>query len=116
MQGHVAAVVAVTRHRFASLLRLVGAPTEVEGLPFVGIVMLAVKALVSANITCFLYSDQHHYKESFYPPVAVAISAALGEGWSGGVVKWGVRVIGGVVRVGMTERLARLQMAFISSG
>ena len=49
MQGHVAAVVAVTRHRLASLLRLVGAPTEVEGLPFVGIVVLAVKALVSAN-------------------------------------------------------------------
>ena len=114
MQGHVAAVVAVTRHRFASFLGLVGAPTEVEGLPFVGIVMLVVKALVSANIMCFLYSDQQ--QESFYPPVIVAISAALGEGWSGGVIKWGVRVIGGVVRVGMTERLASLQMAFISSG
>ena len=49
MQGHVAAVVAVTRHKFASLLGLVGDPAEVEGLPFVVIVVLAVKALVSAN-------------------------------------------------------------------
>ena len=64
MQGHVAAVVAVTRHKFASLLGLVGDPAEVEGLPFVGIVVLAVKALVSANNVLY-YSDQHHYRSLF---------------------------------------------------
>lgn len=54
VQGHIAAVVGVTRHRFSSFLGLVGTPTEVKGLSFVGVVMLAVKALVSANITCFI--------------------------------------------------------------
>ena len=111
VQRHLSAKLAVTRHWFASLLRLVWAPNEVKGLSLVMILVLAaVEALVSANIRS--YSFILTTQGPCYPPAIVTISASsLGEGRSGGVIKRRVWVIAGVVRVG--ERLASLQEVFI---
>ena len=56
VQRHLPAIIGVTRHWFASLLSLVRAPDEVEGLSLVMILVLAaVEALVSANIKSFSF-------------------------------------------------------------
>ena len=56
VQRHLAAIIGVTCHWFASLLSLVWAPDEIEGLSFVMILVLAaVEALVSANIRSFSF-------------------------------------------------------------
>ena len=111
VQRHLPAIIGVTRHWFASLLSLVWAPDEVEGLSLVMVLVLAaVEALVSANIRSFSFILTTHW--TCYPPVIVTISASsLRESWSGGVIKRCIWVIARVVRVG--ERLASLQMVFI---